>query len=410
MPVLFTVKTPDEVHQLISEHFGTIHMDSVSIPLIECSGRYTAVDIFADEDVPGFNRSTVDGYAVKSADTFGASESLPAMLKYVGAVSMGVPPAFSIHEGECAYVPTGGEIPEGADAMVMIEYADDYHDGFIYLQKPAAPGSGLIFRGDDTRKGTVVIPKGTLIRAQEIGAMAALGLSSVLCMRKPKVGIISTGDEIIEIDQQPKGAQIRDVNTWVIRSGIDALGAEPVSYGIIPDNLEQLEDIVLRALKECDLVLISGGSSTGERDFTMKVLNESGKPGVFIHGIAIKPGKPTLIADCNGKPVFGLPGHPVSAFFIFQLFAAPLIRAMLGTRTNASKFESGVMSVNVPSNQGREEYIPVQLTQTENGLTAEPIHNKSGLIMGLIQAQGYVRIPRDKEGLMACEKVTILLF
>ncbi|OGO80066.1 MAG: hypothetical protein A2Y21_09835, partial [Clostridiales bacterium GWC2_40_7] len=320
----------------------------------------------ACEDVPEFNRSSVDGYAVNAADTYGCGEAIPAQLEYSGEVDMGSRYNGIIAKGKTVYVPTGGEIPAGADAVVMIEYADDPGDGYIYVNKPAAPGNNVVYKGDDIKAGNTAIKPGTRLRAQDIGVLAALGIDRLCVKKKIRVGIISTGNEIVDIDVKPAGSQVRDINSHSLSAGLLAYGAEPVMYGIVSDDYTEIRNVVDRALGECDAVLISGGSSVGLKDETLKVINSFGDPGVLVHGIAVKPGKPTIIGKARDKAIVGLPGHPASAFMIFHVFVCRLLDVLNNTN---SKFQSSVkaaVAVNYPSNTGREEFLPVKLEYHDN--------------------------------------------
>lgn len=405
---MFTVRSAQQTLGLIAEHFGHLKTSAEAVTIQNAFGRVLAEDVLARESVPGFDRSTVDGYAVVAQDTFGCSESIPAILRYLGEVRMGEDTDLIVHPGECAYVPTGGKIPPGADAMVMIEYAEDFQDGFIYANKPAAPGQHIIFEGDDVTPGKCVLPAGRKLCAPDIGTLAALGYSSVPVRKKPIVGILSTGDEIIGIDEKPRMSQIRDVNTYTLFAGVLEAGAQPISFGVIRDDAEQLKRAVQDALAKCDLLLISGGSSVGIKDATCRVIEELGE-GIFVHGIAIKPGKPTIIGSIEGKPVYGLPGHPVSALFIYRLFAQPLIYRMLGEK-HLDLPVPMELSQAVPSNHGREECVPVKIDLQEGIYRAIPIIGKSGLISSLSQADGYLRIDRDCEGLSKGEIVRVYRF
>lgn len=406
---MLTVKTPQAAQLLIAQAFDTCKTAVEEVSIFEALGRVLAEDIVANEWIPGFDRSTVDGFAVRAEETFGCSDSIPAMLQYAGEVRMGAPDAGKIEAGQCKYVPTGGELPQGANAMVMIEYAEDYDDGMRYMLKPSAPGQHVIFRGDDVKPGDVVLTRGRTLRSQDIGALAALGVANVPVRRRPVVGILSTGDELIDITKTPVGGQIRDVNTYTLYAGVQAAGGQPVALGVVEDEYDRLYAAVRQAVQDCDMVLVSGGSSVGTRDATHRVIDALGTPGVLLHGVAIKPGKPTIVGSACGKPVFGLPGHPVSAYFIYHIFARPLICAMM----DAPCEEAGIkarLTATIPSNHGREECVPVQLTRTQDGFTATPVVGKSGLITVLSRAGGYVRVPRDCEGISAGSEIEAFRF
>ena len=406
---MFNVKSVDEVIEIIRSNFSEFELADESVSLNNAVNRILAADIVSTEDIPGFNRSSVDGYAVISSDTFGAGDSIPAQLLLTGEVRMGMKPDFALKKGQTAYVPTGGEIPENADAVVMIEYTDNFDDGLIYINKSVAPGNNIVYKGDDTRAGNRIIKARQKLRPQDIGALAALGHNEILVKRKLKVGIVSTGDEVVDIRSKPTGAQVRDINTYCLYAAIVEYGGEPKPYGIAADNYEQIREIVKKAAEECDIVLISGGSSVGTRDETYKVINSLGAPGILVHGIAIKPGKPTILGKVNGKAIFGLPGHPVSAYFIFKIFVATLMNVKNGVTDKFTKSIQAELSCNYPSNNGREEFVPVRLEEVRGKLVAHPVFGKSGLITVLTTADGYMHISRGLEGISAGEMVNVRL-
>jgi molybdopterin molybdotransferase len=407
---MFEVKTIDQVFQIIEEKFFEVRLGVEQVPLCDALGRITASAVTALEDLPGFNRSAVDGYAVIAEDTFGCSESLPAQLRLVGEVKMGEKPGFAIHPGQAAYIPTGGELPENADAVVMIEYAEDLQDGFIYLSKPAAPGNHVVFKGDDLKAGAPVIQANQRLRPQDIGVLAALGIERAPVKKRIRVGIIATGDEVIDIRQTPVGAQVRDVNSFSLYAGLLEYGAAPVLYGIIDDRCQKIKEAVAGALSECDAVLISGGSSVGTKDETYQVIASLAQSEVLVHGIAIKPGKPTIIGKVADKAVIGLPGHPASAFFIFKLVGARLLDRMNGIGWKPVASVRAKLAVNYPSNHGREEYAPVILREINGVIEAHPVFGKSGLIKLLASADGYIRIERGSEGIPKGQEVEVILF
>ena len=320
---MLTVKSCEETHSIIAELVKNIQLGTENVPLAKCLRRILATDIIAMENLPPFNRATVDGYAVYASDTFGCSENTPAILSYTGEVLMGQHPQQKLRSGECQYVPTGGEIPSGADAMVMIEYSEDFGDEFRYISKASAPGQHMIFVGDDVKAGAVVLEANTCLRPQEIGTLAALGRDEASVYKKPVVGIISSGDEILELTDKNSPGGIYDINTYTLLAGIEQTGCTAKSFGIVKDQPAAVKQLVEKALASCDLLLISGGSSVGTKDTTAAVITSFADSEIILHGIAVKPGKPTIIGKITDKPIFGLPGHPVSAYFIFYLFVRP---------------------------------------------------------------------------------------
>ena len=403
---MLTVKTPEEVEKLLQDEFR-MTTGPEAVPLSEALGRVLFEAVSASEYVPGFDRSTVDGYAVRSSDTFGCSDSIPAILELKGQVLMGEEASLEVTPGSCVYVPTGGEIPEGADAMVMIEFSEDYGDGTIGILKAAAPGMGIIFKGDDVYPGKMVLPEGRKLIPQDIGALAAMGVTEVRVSRKPVVGILSTGDELVPVSETPKGGQIRNVNSDLLSALCVSAGAKAVSYGIIKDEEALLDAALEKALSECDLVLISGGSSVGIKDNTYKVISKQGE--VLMHGIAMKPGKPTILGNVDGKPVFGLPGHPVAACFVSQLFVLPVITGMQKREMKIREIPA-VLTEAISANDGRAQYVGVRLQEKEGVLYAEPVRTKSGLITSLASTDGFFCIPRDSEGMSAGTVIKVRLY
>lgn len=404
---MLNVITLDRARDILKERFGQVRTGTEACGILDAVGRVLAYDLIAGEDVPGFRRSMVDGYAVKAADTFGASETSPAVVRYDGEVLMGET-AKRLASGGCVYVPTGGEVPDGADAMVMVEDSEDFGDGYRYFSKPAAPGNHLVFRGDDIKQGQLAIPAGGWLKPQDIGVIAALGEYDITVRTKPRVGVISTGDELADTG----GATVRDVNSFALCAAINEAGGTGLPLGIVGDDRTALERLINRHLPECDVLLLSGGTSAGNRDYAVAAVQslcheQSG--ALLFHGLAVKPGKPTFAADVNGKPVLGLPGHPAAAFMVFRLLALPLLASIMGSRKQEIVIQA-FLSVNVPSNHGREEFVPVTISQDADKYLAAPVAVKSGLISILSQANGYIRIPRDTEGLALGTQTAVYLF
>ena len=403
---MLTVKTPEEVLSILETAFSPEPRPE-DVPLSEARGRVLFAPVKAPEFVPGFDRSTVDGYAVRSADTFGCSDSIPAILKLQGEVLMGEGASGVLEAGCCMAVPTGGAMPAGSDAAVMLEYAEDYGDGTVGICRSAAPGANLIFKGDDVHPGQTVLPAGRRIAPSDIGALAALGASRVSVCRKPAVGVISTGDELVAVEETPGNGQVRDVNSAMLAALIEEAGGGAVRFGILRDDEALLRETLDRALERCDMVLISGGSSVGMKDAACRVMEARGE--VLFHGIAMKPGKPTILGRAAGKPVFGLPGHPVAAFFVSRLFVRPLLDRLQGRKTRARAVPA-VLTEAVSANHGRAQYMGVFLSERDGVRFASPIRGKSGLITTLAGSDGYFCIPRDCEGAAAGETVQVYLY
>ena len=403
---MLTVKTPEEVYALLRDSFPTAARRE-TVALDNACGRILFEDIKSCEYVPSFDRSTVDGYAVRSADTFGCSDAIPALLTLEGEVLMGEEAKKPLSADCCIAVPTGGALPAGADAVVMVEYTEDYGDGTVGILKSAAPGNNLIFKGDDVYPGKVVLPAGWRLTAQDIGALAAMGITDVPVSRKVLVGILSTGDELVPVEATPRDGQVRDVNSAMLRALCSECGADVINYGIFKDDESLLSAAVDKALSECDAVLISGGSSVGMKDATCRVIESKGE--LLLHGIAMKPGKPTILGKVGGKPIAGLPGHPVAAFFVSHLFIRPLLQRLMG-REVTQKTVSARLTEAISANHGRAEYMGVHLEWQQGECFARPIHGKSGLITTLAAADGYLSISRDCEGLAKDTIVPITIF
>jgi len=384
-----------------------------TLPLDQCVSRILAQDVYAGMDLPGFNRATMDGYAVQARSTFGASESTPALLTIVGAVGMGEVPEMSVKAGEAVQVATGGMLPEGADSVIMVEHTQSLDDHTIEAFKGGAPLQHVIEASEDIRKGEKILSKGTGIRPQEMGVLAALGQTHVSVYRKPVVAIISSGDEIVPIEQTPNPAQLRDVNAYTLAGLVRLSGGTPLYLGIAKDNRDELNRLCQSALAQADMVLISGGSSIGSRDYNLEVLQ--GLPGaeVLFHGVSISPGKPTILALCEQKAVWGLPGQVTSAMVVFLVMVRPALARISGAlehQIDTVQEIPAMLCRNLASVQGREDYVRVKLVRQGDQLNAEPILGKSGLIRTMVKADGLVRINSNTEGLDRGTPVKVILF
>lgn len=361
-----------------------------SVLLGDSLGLILRKDIISDCDIPGFNRSSVDGYAVCASDTVGAGESIPIMLTLIGRVGMGEEPSEPITPGTCMYIPTGGFLPPGADAVAMIEYCEEMGEE-VLISKPMAVGENIVFKGEDFSTTNPALKAGTKISSRDMGVLAACGAQEVIVASPPRVAIISTGNEIIPVHETPKAGQIRDVNTYLCTGFIAECGGTPIVIGTIPDEREALETAIQDAVQKADIVLISGGSSKGERDMCADIIAARGE--VLIHGIALSPGKPTIIGKIDGKPIIGLPGHPASAYIVLIALVRDLLYAMTGQIRSPVKL-SGTLSSSVPSAKGREDYIRI----IQDGDIITPVFGKSGLTNTLVMSDGFLCIPADIEG------------
>lgn len=410
MKPFFKTQTLEQVHAL-ARRSGALGAEQVSLGSLP--GRTLARDLEAPHDLPGFSRSTMDGYAVRGQDTFGASEGSPGYLGLVGEVVMGRPPGFGLEPGCCARIGTGGMLPEGADAVVMVEHTRIVDDGTVEVARSVAPGAHVIGPTDDAREGQVLLPAGRVLRPQDVGLLASLGVGEAEVVTRPLVGIISTGDEVVDVSETPGPGQVRDVNTHTLAAQLHAAGAEPHPLGLVPDDEKAIRGRVQRSIESCDLTLLSGGSSMGVRDLTVDIFLSFAGASLLVHGVSVAPGKPFIWVDTAGHALLGLPGQVASCMIAFHLFVEPIIERMLG-REAASFTRFGrrraVLGRNVPGIQGREAFHRVVLRPGEDGPVAEPLFGKSGLLRTLTQAEGLVRVPLGCEGLDEGSQVTVMLF
>ena len=410
MPEFLELLPPGEALALLLSHLPAPAPAVENVETSQALGRVMVGPLRSPEALPAFDRSTVDGYAVRARDTFGASDGLPAYLALVGEVPMGAAPSFTLSGGQAALIHTGGMLPPGADAVVMLEYTQLARPGEVEVLRAAAPGENVLQAGEDVRVGQEVLPGGARLRPAEIGGLMALGLTQVAVARAPQVGILSSGDEVVDPHQPVRPGQVRDINSYTLAALVAQHGGCPRRYGILPDQRETLRAVLRQALAECDLVIITAGSSASTRDLTAEVIDEMGAPGVLVHGVNVKPGKPTILAVCDGKPVIGLPGNPVSALVIAGLFVRPVIERLLGMdRQRPDAAVTARLTVNLPSQAGREDWAPVRLRQSGGQVLAEPIFYKSNLIFTLAQADGLLHIPPDANGLEVGATVSVTL-
>ncbi|MBN1922570.1 MAG: molybdopterin molybdotransferase MoeA [Anaerolineae bacterium] len=386
---------------------GPLGTEEISI--LEALNRVLAADINAPHPLPQFARSTVDGYAVRAADTFGASESLPAYLEVVGELRMGRAPDLQVGAGKAALIHTGGALPEGADAVVMVERTQETGTQEIEVFRAVAPGENVIPVGEDVNTGDQVMSSGRRLRAQELGGLAALGFLRVTVARQPRIAILSTGDELVPPKAIPGPNQVRDINSIAVGALVNRNGGIPLRCGIIPDNAEALYTGAMTALAAADGLIITAGSSTSARDMTAEVINRLGAPGVLVHGVPVRPGKPTILGVCDGKAVFGLPGNPVSALNTVRLFVVPVLWQMQGALPPRAGFIRARLTENIPGAAGRESFTTVYLEESPEGLRAIPIFGESNLIFTLVRGAGIVHIPLGVTGLAAGTEVEVEL-
>jgi molybdopterin molybdotransferase len=375
-------------------------------------GRILAEDLLSPEDLPVRCRSAVDGYAVRAEDTFGASDSIPAFLELAPAVEMGVLPDFALGNGQAAPIPTGGFLPDGADAVVMVEYANPAGANSVEIMRPSASMANVMEKGEDFKAGEKMVAAGSVLRPYEIGMLAALGIRDVAVHRRPRVAVISTGDEVVAVESRLRPGQIRDANSHSVSALIREAGGIPVAMGIIPDDAGRLRAALDQALAQADVVAISGGSSVGTRDLIVEVVGGLLGVEVLAHGVAIRPGKPTLLADRRGKAVFGLPGHPVSSLIVAQVFLAPFLRYLQGRdlrKGPRGKRFKAELSTSIHATPGLEEFVRVRWVEAPGGgFVAHPVFGKSSMLSTMVKANGVVVVPMSVEGLAKGEMVEVV--
>lgn len=419
MPELFTVFPPAEAFAAFARGCSPIEVTE-TVTLDAAVGRVLAADVVARETLPSFARSTMDGYAVRAGDTHGASEQSPAYLRVVGDVPTGTVPTAGVGPREAVRTHTGAMLPAGADAVVMVEDTNLHpaRDGAVpevEVLAAAAPGENVLAVGEDIRSGAVAVPAGRRLRAADAGGLAALGVTAVTVHARPRIAIVSTGDEVVPVAAVPAPAQVRDVNATTVAAVVEQSGGIPVAAGIAPDRAEELERALRSALSSSDAVVLSAGSSVSVRDLTAQVVSQLGAPGVLVHGIAIKPGKPTVLAICDGKPVVGLPGNPVSALVVAWRIVRPLVRLLGGETVSDDGLDDeraidAVLDVPVPSRPGREDFVPCALARDRDGVPhATPLFGSSNLIFTLVRADALIAVPFDRSGLGAGETVRVIV-
>ncbi len=406
--------TVDKALDLLLQYAPFKRPSLISLPLGESYGSILSGDIVSPEDLPSFSRTTVDGFAVNAADTFGATEGMPAYLNIKAEIKMGEQPDVVIKKGEAAGISTGGMLPKGADAALMFEHTQQVDENMIEVMKPVSPGENIIRAGEDAKRGETILRRGRRLRPQDIGALAGLGITTVRVYKRPKVSIISTGDEIVPIDQPVKPGQVRDINSYTLSGMISDSYGIAERKGIFSDEYEIIRRVFEESVRESQMVLISGGSSVGARDLTAKIINDFGEPGVLFHGVSLKPGKPTIGGIVQGIPVFGLPGHPAAVAVCFGLFIRPVLEILSGHAENRFEKEKKVinarMARNVSSSPGREEHIGVMLEERNGEIWALPLLGKSGLITNLTQADGTAVIPLRMTGIREGDPIEVRLF
>jgi molybdopterin molybdotransferase len=403
----FNVTTIENVLALTSRFSPVPHEEAA---LEEALGRVPAEDFKAVEDIPGFDRSTMDGYAVSAASTYGASESSPAYLTLAGSIGMGQVPEFTVGAGQAARIATGGMLPRGADSVVMVEHAEAVDEQIIEVYRSVAPGQNMVGKNEDAARGETLLPAGRRLRAQDIGLLAACGQSRVKVFARPRVGIISSGDEVVPVEFAPQPGQVRDVNAYTLAALVQRCGGLPRRYGIVKDRFEELLSACSRALSENDMVFVSGGSSVGTRDMTVEVLSALPESRILVHGVSISPGKPTILAQCGTRAFWGLPGHVTSAMVVFMVLVRPFLAHLGGWSSESAVRIPARVTRNVASAQGRVDFVRARLTLKAGEMWAEPVLGASGLVRTMVAADGLFAIDMNTEGVEQGERVEVMLF
>jgi molybdenum cofactor synthesis domain-containing protein len=401
----------DKAKQILKQNFSPEPVGAERVSLLEAHDRVLAEDIMAPIDVPPFDRSTVDGYAVRAVDTFGADEDRPVALKFCGQVSVGESPNIVVEKGMAAEIATGAPLPKDADAVVMVEYTNRRNDN-VFIHRPVSKGENMMEAGSDIRKGEKILKKYQRLSSREIGVLVALGLTEVVVHKRPRVAILSTGAEVVEPGKPLPSGKIYDINTHTFSAAVSECGGEPINLGIIPDDRTRLKAAVKRALDSADVVITSGGVSVGPKDLIPKIVNTLGEPGVIISGIAVKPGKPTTIAIVDGKPVFSLPGHPTSSLLMFHMIVRPIICKMVGRTEETPFILKAVAATKMFPARGRRTFVMVNLTYDKTGKPlASPVPiGLSGAITTLARADGFVEISEKQQFVNTGDAVTVHLF
>ena len=410
MSEFLILKTPKDALLELIKSLPVKSSTSENVAVVNCLGRVVARDIQSPQSLPNFPRSSVDGFAVRSVSTYGASNQSPVYLTNIGEVKMGESNDLFVAKDQAVQIHTGGMLPGNADSVLMVEDSQKVSNDEIEVRKAVAAGENVLHVGEEIEAGSIVLSAGTKLRSIEIGGLSALGINNIDVWSQPKIGIISSGDELVDPGDEILLGQIRDVNSSMIAALVQSWGGNPIRYGIIKDKKQDLFEVANIALEGCDLLIFTAGSSVSARDITSDTIRKLGSPGIIVHGINIRPGKPTILANCSGKPVIGLPGNPVSAYVTSNLFVRPIIEFLLNLEPKDLPTVKAELTTNLPSKAGREDWIPVHLSKKALEFTAEPVYLKSNFIVSLNKADGFVCISAEKTGLDAGDLVEVILW
>jgi molybdopterin molybdotransferase len=410
MPEFFNVLPPSDAFEVVRANVAA-RTQPETIATADALNRVTASEVLSPEVLPAFPRSTMDGYSVRARDTFGASEGMPAYMEVVGKVAMGRAVDVNLATGQTAEAYTGGGLAGGADAVVMVEHTQVVNETTIEVVRSVAPGENVVQAGEDVRESEPILTAGHVLRPQDIGGLMALGITEVSVNRRPRVAIVSTGDELVPPSEKPGPGSIRDINTFTISSLVTQAGGVPMPQGLAPDEFEAQREAAVSGIAQADILVFSAGSSVSSRDMTADVIGSLGEPGVLVHGISIRPGKPSIVGLIDGKPVFGLPGNPVSAMVVFGLLVRPTIYLLSGcTEPPEPATVPARLVRDIASQTGREDHVPVKLSRQDGVLQADPVFGKSNLIYTLVRSDGMVTVPLDAGGLYAGDDVSVRMY
>jgi len=407
-----TLTRIDEALSLFFSKVDIARRPGERIPIAQALDRVLAEDVIAAVDVPDFDRAAVDGYAVKAEDTYGASSANPLVLDVVGTVEIGTPSKAILGRQQAMWIATGAAIPDGADAVVMVEYSEKISEERVEIHSSLTPWENVSRRGEDVQKGEKILLKGASLQPQDLGILAALGYNEVEIVEKPHIAVLSTGNELVAAGDTVEKGRVIDSNRPILTAMVESLGGEAIDLGIARDDFEEIRSRIISGLERSDIVLVSGGTSVGKGDLAPEIIGGIGKPGIIVHGLSMRPGRPTALAAADGKPIVLLPGFPVAAMISFDAVVKPIILRMLGASVDQfwGRVVRARMLRRVPSSIGNRTFARVIVTRVGGGFVAEPLRTSgSGVISSMIRANGLIVIPENKEGFEEGEEVEVTL-